>query len=179
MSNARVSKQTSDCNVYAVWATAWGPMAAAAGPRGLARVLLPHYQLSDLRELMAFEHPEATEDEAAFAECIQLSRAYFNGRPVSFESVQCDLPAASTFNGKILRTCRKIPYGQTAGYARVAAMAGVEGSARAAATALGRNPIPLIIPCHRVTYSDGRTGGFSAPGGPQQKLRMLALEAAG
>ena len=172
-----MSRKTSDCNVYAVWTTAWGPMAAAAGPRGLARVVLPHYQLADLRDLMAFEHPKAAQDEAAFAELVQLSRAYFRGRPVSFDRLQCELPPESKLAGKILRACRKIPYGQTAGYARVAAMAGVEGSARAAATALGRNPLPLVIPCHRVTYSDGRAGGFSAPGGVEQKLRMLALEA--
>jgi len=174
-----MSPKKSDCSVYAVWATAWGPMAAAGGPRGLARVVLPHYQRRDLAELMAFEHPAATDDEAAFAELIELSRAYFNGRRVGFDDVACDLPPPGRLAGRVLRACRAIPYGETAGYARIAAAAGAEGKARATATALGRNPLPLVIPCHRVTYSDGRPGGFSAPGGVEQKQRMLALEAGG
>ena len=172
-----MSKKRSECNVYAVWATAWGPMAAAATETGLARVELPHYQLRDLRELMAFEHPAAAEDDAAFGELIELSRAYFNGQPTGFDAIVCDLPGEKTFGGRILRACRGIAHGQTVSYARLAALAGAEGSARAAATAMGRNTTPLVIPCHRVTYSDGRSGGFSAPGGVALKERMLALEA--
>ena len=172
-----MSRKMSECNVYAVWATAWGPMSAAATERGIARVQLPHYQMRDLRELMAFEHPNAVEDESAFSEFTELSRAYFNGQPVTFDDLVCDLPSERTFGGRILRACRTIPYGQTVSYARLAAMAGEEGSARAAASTMGRNPTPLIIPCHRVTYSNGRLGGFSAPAGVDQKRKMLALEA--
>jgi len=171
-----MSKKSSDCNVYAVWTTAWGPMSAAATEEGIARVQLPHYPMRDLRELMAFEHPNAVEEESAFARFVELSRAYFNAEPVTFDDLACDLPAERTFGGRVLRACRTIPYGQTVSYARLAAMSGEEGSARAAASTMGRNPIPLIIPCHRVTYSDGRLGGFSAPAGVDQKRKMLALE---
>jgi len=162
---------------YAVWATAWGPMGAVTGPDGLARVILPHYQADDLRQLIAFEHPGSIERAEVFEEFIGLSRAYFNGQAVSFDEIPCRLPAERTFGGKILRACRQIPYGQTVSYGRVAAMAGKEDSARAAATALSRNPIPLVIPCHRVTYAGGKLGGFSAPGGVEVKRRLLALEA--
>ena len=173
-----MSPKKSDCSVYAVWATAWGPMAAAGGPRGLARVVLPHYQRRDLAELMAFEHPAATDDEAAFAELIELSRAYFNGRRVGFDDVACDLPPPGRLAGRVLRACREIPYGQRRSYKQLAAAAGTPGKARPTAGVLSRNRLPLVIPCHRVTYADGRPGGFSAPAGVELKRRMLQLEQA-
>lgn len=162
---------------YAVWPTAWGPIGAVASPRGLRRVVLPHYQFDDLVDLLAWEHPGAIRSEAPFDELIQLSREYFNAKPVSFDHLACELPKASTFAGKVFRACRAIPFGQTRGYGDLARRIGREDAARAVAAALGKNPIPIVIPCHRVTYADGRLGGFSAPGGPDLKKRMLALEA--
>jgi len=170
-------KRRSDARFHAIWPTAWGPMAAVATPAGLARVILPFYHSEDLGQLIAFEHPASVEDPRALAEFVEQSRAYFNGRQPRFDAIACDLPPAEKFSGKILRACRGIPYGQTSSYGRLAAAAGEPGAARAAAAALGRNPLPLIIPCHRVTYADGRPGGFSAPGGVALKRRMLALEA--
>jgi len=164
---------------YAVWATPWGPMGAAAGPRGLRRVELPHYQPNDLAELLAWEHPGAIRDEKPFELLIRLSRDYFNGRKADFDEIPCDLPGEATFSGKVLRACRAIPYARTMSYSALACRIGRDDAARAVAAAMGKNPIPLVIPCHRVTYADGRPGGFSAAGGVQLKQRMLALEARG
>ncbi|KPK85589.1 MAG: hypothetical protein AMJ81_03265 [Phycisphaerae bacterium SM23_33] len=170
--------RSSTWRAYAVWPTAWGPVGAAASAGGLARVVLPHYQPDDLRTLLAFEHPGAAEDAGPFEDLIRLSREYFNGRPASFDGLICELPQEKTFGGRVLRACRQIPYGQTRSYSWVAAAAGNPDAARAAARILGNNPLPLVVPCHRVTYADGRLGGFSAPGGVHVKRRMLLLEKA-
>jgi len=162
---------------HAVFTTSWGPMAAVASSAGLARVILPHYQSDDLRQLVAFEHPGSVQALEAFADLIQRCRDYFNGQRPSFDEIVCDLPASRKFAGMVLRACRKIPYGHTTSYGRLSAAIGRPEAARATAGALGKNPLPLVIPCHRVTYADGRPGGFSSPAGVQLKQRMLALEA--
>jgi len=161
---------------YDVWPTAWGPMGAVAGPKGLVRVVLPHYQFDDLLELLAWEHKGSVRDKRPFARLVELSRSYFGGKGADFGEVACDLPGESGFSGKVLRACRAIPYGRTTSYGRLAMEIGREDAARAVATALSKNKIPLVVPCHRVTYSDGRPGGFSAPGGAAMKQRMLELE---
>ena len=161
---------------YAVWPTAWGAMGAVAGPAGLCRVELPHYQPDDLEELLRWNHPGAERSEAPFAALIELTRGYFNGRPVDFSPVACELPGPATFKGKVLRACRTIPHGRTRSYVSLADQIGSPDSARAVAGALARNPLPLVVPCHRVIYADGRLGGFSAPGGVELKQRMLRLE---
>jgi len=161
---------------YAVWPTAWGPMGAVVGETALRRVVLPHYTRDDLEALLAWEHRGATCDTGPFEAFIELSRAYFNARPADFSSLACELPAEGTFSGKVLRACREIPYGRTMSYSQLAMKIGSDDAARAVAGALGRNPLPLIIPCHRVTYADGSAGGFSAPGGVKLKTRMLSLE---
>jgi len=163
--------------VYSVWTTAWGPIGAVASDAGLVRVVLPHYMADDLRALLAFEHAGAVASPERFDRLVDLSRDYFNGKPVGFDEIACDLPAG-TFSTAVLDACRAIPYGQTRSYRQIAVAIGNPDAARAVAAALGRNPVPLVVPCHRVTYADGRCGGFSAPGGVDLKKRMLSLEKA-
>jgi len=153
-------------------------MAAAATEAGLCRVVLPHYSFDDLCQLMVWEHPNAARDDSAFESFIALSREYFNARCVDFGEVSCDMPSPKSFSGKVLRACREIPYGQTLSYLALAKQIHRPDAARAVATALSKNPIPLVVPCHRVTYSDGRAGGFSAAGGVALKQRMLEMEKA-
>ena len=150
-------------------------MGAVAG-QGLRRVVLPHYQMKDMVDLLMWEHAGAVRDRRPFEKLIDLTCEYFNGRRADFSEIACELPPERTFTGKLLRACRTIQYGQTQSYGQLARRIGRADSARAVAAALGRNPIPLVIPCHRVIYSDGRTGGFSALGGIKLKERMLAVE---
>jgi methylated-DNA-[protein]-cysteine S-methyltransferase len=159
---------------YATWATAWGNIGAVASDKGLVRLVLPHYQPDELKQLLTWEHPGCQLSEAPFAALIGLTRDYFNAKPVDFSAIACDLPAG--FAGLVLTACRTIAYGQTVGYLALAKKIGREDAARAVGAALGKNPIPLVVPCHRITYSDGRTGAFSAPGGTALKQRMLDLE---
>ncbi len=161
---------------YAAWATAWGPIGAVAGPARIRRLVLPHYRMKDLRELLAWEHPAAAADEGPFERLIELSRDYFNARSVDFRQIECDLPPESSFSGKVYRACRQIAHGQTMSYSALGREIRREDSARAVATAMSKNPIPLIVPCHRVIHANGTPGGFSAEGGVALKVRMLELE---
>ena len=153
-------------------------MGAVGAGGAVIQTVLPHYQPDDLRQLLAFENPAARDEPAAFAELTELTQAYFNAQPVSFDSIELQLPSQKSFTGLVLRACRAIPHGRTLSYRELATAAGNPEGARAAAAAMGKNPLPLVIPCHRVIYSDGRLGGFSAPAGPDQKRRLLALEGA-
>lgn len=153
-------------------------MGAVASDTGLTRILLPHYQMDDLLALLAWEHPKAVRDDSPFAQFIELSGRYFRGEAVDFDDVVCDMPSEGSFAGKVLRADRLIPYGQTISYSGLARNIGRPDAARAVATALGKNKLPLVVPCHRVTYADGRAGGFSAPAGVDQKIKMLAMEKA-
>jgi len=170
-----VKASTSD-SYYAAWPTAWGAMGGVAGKAGIRRIVLPHYRLDDLRELLAWEHPGAIEDAAPFERLIELARRYFNGKRTDFGPIDCDLPSPGSFSGMVYRACRKIPYARTLSYSDLAREIGREDAARAVATAMSKNPIPLVVPCHRVIYADGRAGGFSAEGGAALKQRMLELE---
>ena len=155
-----------------------GPMGGVRGPDGLRRIILPHYAMDDLRALLAWEHAGAAADDAAFEDVAALCRAYFNRQAVDFADVPCDLSAVGPFARRILQTCRTIPYGQTRTYTQLALMAKEDGKQRAAAQALGANPVPLVIPCHRVVAAGGGLGGFTAEGGADLKKRLLDLERA-
>ena len=99
----------------------------------------------------------------------------FCGSKASKDSSDWNL---STFGQNILRACSKIPYGQTVSYSELASKAGHPNAARAVGNIMGKNPLPLIIPCHRVIKSDGKPGGFmqNAPGATKLKSKMLEIE---
>jgi len=151
-------------------------MGAVASGKGIRRIVLPHYQRDDLAALLAWEHRGAIERQEPFERLVALSRQYFNAETVDFGELGCDSPASETFTGMVYHACREIPYGQTVSYSDLARQIRRPDAARAVATAMSKNPIPLVVPCHRVIYADGRCGGFSAPAGPAQKTRMLELE---
>ena len=161
---------------FTVFPTAWGAMGAAATDAGLCRVVLPHYQNDDLTALLQWEYPSARRDDQHFAQFILAAQDYFNGNIPNFGPIPCDLPGATSFSGKVYRTVRDIPFGSTRSYREISLAIGAEQGARPVATAMSKNPLPLIIPCHRVVCSDGRIGAYSAPGGSKMKQRLLTLE---
>ncbi|MHB0912834.1 MAG: methylated-DNA--[protein]-cysteine S-methyltransferase [Armatimonadota bacterium] len=99
--------------------------------------------------------------------------AYFSGRPVEFS---CRVETAG-FDGLVWNAARSIPYGETRSYGWIADRIGKPGAARAVGQALGRNPVPVIVPCHRVLRADGTLGGFSS--GLDWKRKLLSLETGG
>ena len=108
-------------------------------------------------------------------------RRYFNGEKVDFHyraRYIADLTGASKFERAVYKTLTGIPYGQMRTYHWVAQKAGSPRSSRAVGNALAKNPLPIIIPCHRIIKSDGSLGNFSAIGGSELKKKLLELEKA-
>ncbi|HEV2424136.1 MAG TPA: methylated-DNA--[protein]-cysteine S-methyltransferase [Terriglobia bacterium] len=114
----------------------------------------------------------------AIAEIIERVRQHLSGHIQDFRSVTVDLTSAGAFERRVYAAAREIPAGETRTYGEIARTLGRPGAARAVGQALGRNPIPLIIPCHRVLAAGSKPGGFSAPGGPATKLKLLEIERA-
>lgn len=108
---------------------------------------------------------------------IAALRAFLAGEVVRFDGVALDFSGISDFEAALYRALREVPWGETVSYGDLARRIGADtGAARAVGMAMGRNPWPLIVPCHRVLTSGGKLGGFSAPGGPRTKTALLARE---
>ena len=157
--------------------TRFGHVAILADERGLRRVYLPELCADLMRDRILCDYPTVEEDDALMDDLVADLRRYFAGQPVKFDVPLCT-DGASPFAQAAWKACRAIPYGQTVSYKELAARAGRPGAARAAGTAMRRNPCPIIIPCHRVCASDGSLGGYSGPGGVDFKRTLLEMEAA-
>jgi len=160
---------------YRILETPFGWAAFVAGPHGLKRIYLPQKSLSALRAQIRHEHAGAAEDAALLPELADALAAYFDGRPATFD-VPIDWGDAGTFMRRVWAACRRIPYGMTVSYGELAGKIGKPGAARAVGMAMAHNPVPIVVPCHRVLRGDGGLGGFSAHDGVSLKRRLLALE---
>jgi len=97
-------------------------------------------------------------------------------RKAGLSAVALDMEGVAPFHRRVYEVARTIPPGKTLAYGEVAARLGAAGAARAVGQALGHNPFPIVVPCHRVVAASGKIGGFSAHGGTATKRRMLAIE---
>ena len=161
---------------YRVVDTPVGRLLLAATPAGLVRVAFEsegHDAVLD--SLASSVGPRVLHDPDGFAQLAHELGEYFSGRSRSF-SVPVDLRLARGFRREVLGRLREIPYGSTRSYAAVAASAGHPRAVRAVGTACATNPIPIVVPCHRVVRSDGTPGGYL--GGPDAKAFLLRLESA-
>lgn len=161
---------------YVVFKTSWGFFGLAGTGRGLVRTALPMRNRGDAEKQLLRGLSEAHCDSGYLGSLQQQIRAYFEGAPVDFSGVAVVLEGFSPFAGSVLRTCRRVTYGQTISYGELAEKAGRAGAARAVGRIMAQNRLPLIIPCHRVIRADGRFGGFSAQGGVKLKEKLLRLE---
>lgn len=132
------------------------------------------------RARVARRFPQALEDTPApfVQHAIEGIVALLTGESRDLSDVPLDLDAVPEFHRRVYDVARTIKPGTTLSYGEIAARLGEPDAARAVGQALGRNPIPVIVPCHRVLAANGGTGGFSAPGGTATKLRLLAIEGA-
>jgi methylated-DNA-[protein]-cysteine S-methyltransferase len=166
---------------YALFDTTLGRCAIAWSERGIASVQLPGSSDESTRKRLGRAFPGAVESAPPpeVAEAIERITALFDGAPDDLASLRLDLDDVPEFHRRVYDVARTIPPGQTWSYGDVAKALGEPGAAQAVGRALGRNPVPIVVPCHRVLAADGSLHGFSAPGGLDTKRRMLALEGAG
>ena len=163
---------------FAILSVPTGSLILAASERGPSRVILTRRRGPAALALAKRELPEAAHDPKILPGLQDELRAYFAGRPVTFHT-RPDLSGLTPFQKMVLRACARIPYGQTMSYADLAKRVGWPGAARAVGAAMARNPVPIIIPCHRVITAQGGLGGFSAEHGVALKRWLLAMEARG
>jgi len=159
---------------YSVAESPLGPLWIAVGPRGLP--VLSHGtepNATDLGRLIRTYGPGIVPDPRRTSAVERELDQYFNGRRRSFD-IEVDLTGLTPFQRRVLRATARVPYGELVTYKTVARQAGNEAASRAAGAAVGSNPIPIVVPCHRVVASDGTLGGYA--GGLDAKRHLLAIE---
>ncbi len=165
---------------FACFDTAIGRCGIAWGENGILAASLPERDEAALRSRLLRHAPGAAETvpgeaiRALIGRVVELT----SGQPVDLADTPLDLTDIPAFHRQVYAVALTIKPGETLTYGEVARRLGEPGAAQAVGQALGRNPIPIIIPCHRVLAAGGKTGGFSADGGVETKFRLLAIERA-
>lgn len=160
----------------AIFDTALGAFGIGWTDAGVARLQLPGLDAEAMAARINRDGAKPGEPSRAIATVINQIEDYADGIAVRFDAVQLDLAGLPAFHRKAYGLLLGCGWGQTTSYGALARELGDVTLSRAVGQAMGANPIPLIIPCHRVLASTGKPGGFSAPGGALSKMRMLALE---
>lgn len=159
---------------YTTTDSPFGRLLLAKTKRGLVRVGLPNQDTDQLlADLSARVSPRVLEAPAELDEVRRELELYFASKLDSFD-LPLDWRLSSGFRQRVLRAIDRIPYGQTRTYTEMARKAGNERAVRAAGSACGSNPIPLVVPCHRVLRTGGALGGYG--GGLPMKQALLELE---
>ena len=165
---------------FALFDTTIGHCGIAWSDRGVVGFQLPEAREADTRSRLrrrfacAQEMPPPPEIGQTIAGVVALLR----GEPVDLSGVPLDMDGVPLFHRRVYEVAQGIGPGRSLTYGEIAARIGEPGSARAVGQALGRNPFAVIVPCHRVLAAGGGLGGFSAPGGVETKLKLLAIEGA-
>lgn len=165
---------------FALFETAIGTCGIAWGERGVMGVQLPEKHPHQTHRRLQRRFPDlrqATPPPAA-QRAIDGMTALLRGEPSDLASVELDMAQVPEFDRRVYEVARTIPPGTTLTYGEVAGRLGERRLARDVGQAMGQNPFAIVVPCHRVVAAGGKSGGFSARGGVQTKLRMLALEGA-
>ncbi|MFN8161147.1 MAG: methylated-DNA--[protein]-cysteine S-methyltransferase [Solirubrobacterales bacterium] len=161
---------------YASEDSPFGPLLLAATGRGLVMVSLPNHQPDSALERLAAEvSPRVLEAPARLDPVRRELDLYFAGELEEFD-LPLDWSLTAGFRRRVLRATARIPYGETRSYTEMARSAGNERAQRAAGSALGSNPIPIVVPCHRVLRAGGALGGYG--GGLEMKEALLRMEGA-
>ena len=165
-------------HAYALFDTAIGRCGLAWGPRGIVGAQLPEKNHAATRLRLMRHCPNADEIEPPreIAHVIDDIVALMRGEKKTLRAAKLDMSRIAAFNARVYETARAIAPGKTRTYGDIARAVGEPDGARAVGQAMGRNPFPIIVPCHRVVGADGKLVGFSANGGLSTKLRMLRIE---
>ena len=173
---ARAKREGLTTVGYDVLTSPLGPLWVAITPRGVATI---HYGAepspSELRRLVRVYGPGIVPDHKRSSALARELDQYFNGRRQEFD-IAYDLSGLTPFQTRVLNATVKIPFGSVSTYGAIAKRAGNQKASRAAGGALNQNPIPIVVPCHRVVGSTGGLVGYA--GGLDVKRRLLGLEGA-
>ncbi len=151
----------------------WGWIGVGTTEKGVARVVLLKSSKKAVEERLRDFRNEVNQSLAE--NCLQAILCYLKGEPVNFEQIPIDWDFVPPIHRSILLTLRKtVPLGQTITYGELAKRCGMPKAARLVGQAMAKNPVPILVPCHRVIRSDGSLGGFS--GGITLKRKLLDLE---
>jgi O-6-methylguanine DNA methyltransferase len=175
MSKRGPSSRSPENVRYGALKTPWGRLWVAATDKGLIALRFEPQPAGKLAESLARRaEVRLIRDAAGLRPYEDALTAFLSGRTTRLP-IKVDLRGESDFAREVYRVIRRIPVGETRSYGEVAAQVGGRSFARAVGQALAANPVPIVIPCHRVISADGGLGGFSG-GGPTWKQRLLALE---
>lgn len=182
MTDGRVTNGGSATG-HVLFDTAIGTCGIAWNDRGVVGLQLPERDVEDTatRSARAAGNSDHTPPQAPpprIAKAIEAIIAHLDGSPDNLRWIELDTAGVPEFNRRVYETIRAIDSGSTLTYGEVAALAGAPGAAQAVGQALGRNPFPIIIPCHRVLAAGNKVGGFTAFGSTQTKRKLLAIEQA-
>jgi len=165
---------------FASFDTAIGVCAIAWSEHGVCGVQLPERHAEATRNRLRRRFPNAVETppDGAIQRAIDGIIALLQGEARDLTFVTLDMAGVPPFRQSIYAVLRGIPPGSTRSYGEIATRLGAQLTARDVGEAMGKNPFPIIVPCHRVVGTGGRIGGFSANGGVATKLRLLNIERA-
>jgi len=162
---------------YTTFKTSWGYFGLAGSDCTLVRACLPMRDHQEAESYLLKGLPSPQHDRDYFRPLQEQVIAYFEGARTDFsQDIPILLEGLGCFARLVLAACRQIRFGEVVTYSGLAKKIRRPRTARPIGNVLARNPLPLIIPCHRVVRSDGQVGGFSAPGGTTMKKRLLELE---
>ena len=159
---------------YTIFNTDMGWVGMLASAKGLLSITLPQRSAQEARQPLGDSVNRATCSLHPFRDLMERLKLFFSGQRTTFPD-KLDLSPATHFQREVWEMTRRIPYGETRSYAWVAEQIKKPRAARAVGQALGKNPLPIIVPCHRVVASDGKLGGFG--GGLEMKRHLISLEA--
>ncbi len=159
---------------YTIFNTDMGWVGMLASAKGLLGITLPQRSAQEAYQLLGDSVNRATYSLRLFDDLMERLKIYFSGQRTTFPD-KLDLSRATYFQREVWEITRRIPYGETRSYAWVAEQIKKPQAVRAVGQALGKNPLPVIVPCHRVVASNGKLSGFS--GGVEMKKYLISLEA--
>jgi len=162
---------------FTIFQTKWGSFGLAAAQSALLRTHLPADDPEKVKTALLKNLPNPQYDKKLLKTLQRQIIAYFDGCSVNFSpNIPLALDGFSQFAVSVLTACRDVSFGRTITYALLAQKVGKPTAARAVGRVMAKNPLPLIIPCHRVIRTNGTLGGFSAPGGIPLKRKLLSHE---
>ncbi|MBX7169164.1 MAG: methylated-DNA--[protein]-cysteine S-methyltransferase [Pirellulales bacterium] len=160
-----------------VFLTRLGWMGITVGQQGLTRLTFGHDEPAAAIAALGDDAAELrARPTAPAADWVARLKRFATGDRVDLSAIPVDWPSMTPFQRRVYERCRRIRPGETLSYAEMATAVGSPHAARAVGNCMARNPVPLVVPCHRVVGSGGGLGGFSAPGGLSTKSRLLAME---